>query len=580
MAEFGNSKESTEHSARGLAYKWIKTKLLEIQDLLKVNSQINNEQNVKHKKLIEKLTKVIKTFEEIDEALKEDKSQYIEKEIILKSEIERLNAKLKLKELEYQQITVELNNIKDGIKHTKRLTKERLNVIKNYVLESFNSKNEDILSKYLNFIITKINSFLKDYAEEKSERECEQELMEAIANKYQKELSQYTLSQREKIVFNYIHQAEKQDNLRDVCLDDLLKIPSKPSNRESSNEDISSRIREIKRVICSFGKPKDTQRRIEYEKFIRICCSRSAIIINKYNELCESEESENSDVILLSDISDLDESSRILAKESKSKQQAKESVVPITKNRPVELNNKSPKVNTQQKIIDQRMNRIKNPQLQIKNTGFNIPNTMLGPQSNKLPNCQGAKNNMRSNPSESSGCSDRSTVLQSILRNARNVNSIRSVQNESYCLPQANSNNPYKSFILQRTSSKSNLPLKRPVPELIISKSKKVLARQNGYYLEGNSSRSSSVKTKNLLNYHSKIVSPKLKLVNEVKRVEQSIGSMDRKINSQVSRKVPVVVNSAQRKVNGPFTPSMCRYGNVAFSIPHPIRKAKKDGKK
>lgn len=69
MAQFGYSKESTEYSGKGRAYKWIRTQLLEIKDQLKINSQMNNE----HKKLVEKFTTVINTFEEVDKTFNEEK---------------------------------------------------------------------------------------------------------------------------------------------------------------------------------------------------------------------------------------------------------------------------------------------------------------------------------------------------------------------------------------------------------------------------------------------------------------------------------------------------------------------------
>eukprot|EP00826_Nyctotherus_ovalis_P044070 TRINITY_DN4723_c0_g1_i2.p1 TRINITY_DN4723_c0_g1~~TRINITY_DN4723_c0_g1_i2.p1 ORF type:complete len:303 (+),score=72.99 TRINITY_DN4723_c0_g1_i2:68-976(+) len=287
MAHFGNSKEITACTGKNKAYKWIRTQLLEIEDQLKGSSQADNEQ----RRLLEKFTAIINIFEEVDKTLNEHKLQYKEKEIILKGEIEKLHARLQLKELECQQIAAELDDVRHEFEWTKYLTKEKLVEMKKDIQSSFKCRDKASLINHLNSMIEKVGVFLQSYANSKTE----QELMEAIMQRNKKELSQFTLSQREKIIYNYMHQAEKPDNLADVCLEDLLKIPSKQTDRELSSEDIQSRIREIKQIISSFEKPKDGQRKAEYEKFIRMCCCRSAAIGNDYNELCQSDE-EDSDV--------------------------------------------------------------------------------------------------------------------------------------------------------------------------------------------------------------------------------------------------------------------------------------------
>lgn len=559
MAQFGNSKEITECTGKNKAYKWIRTQLLEIEDQLKGSSQADSEQ----RRLLEKFTAIINIFEEVDKTLNEHKLQYKEKEIVLKGEIEKLHARLQLKELECQRIAAELSDVKHEFEWTKYLTKEKLVEMKKDLQNSFKCKDKASLINHLNFMIEKASTFLQSYANCKTE----QELMEAIMQKNKKELSQFTLSQRERIVYNYMHQAERQENLVDVCLEDLLKIPSKRADRELSSEDIQSRIREIREIISSLGKPRDGEGRAEHEKFIRLCCCRSAVVGSGYNELCQSDE-EDSDVILLSEMSELEESC-LTAKEARNQRCGKEKAAAAKGSKessnesPVEVKEKPKeisKLKVQQDIIDQRMKKIKRPELNINNVGQNVRNIFLVPHSNKLPNnSQAAQGNVRSNPSASPHYSDKSAVLQA--KGTRNTNSVKIVQNNSKQFP-------YRSFMPRRTpcnGEHSANPLQRAVPELVISRSRRTLVEE---------SRSSSVREKVRSN-QPKVGLAGLKAGIEVRNVA------GRKVSSGVSYKVAVslIANSAQRvaKKAVAHTPHACKYGNAIFSVISPARKPMQD---
>ena len=75
MSQFSSSKESTECLTKKKVYECIKTQLLEVKSILKIDTSISCEQ----KKLLEKFNSIIIAFEEFDKTLKEEKLQSIEK---------------------------------------------------------------------------------------------------------------------------------------------------------------------------------------------------------------------------------------------------------------------------------------------------------------------------------------------------------------------------------------------------------------------------------------------------------------------------------------------------------------------
>ncbi len=55
----------------------------------------------------------------------------------------------------------------------------------------------------------------------------EKRMIEKLSQKYQAELGQLSLSQRERLVFNYINQPSGQEDLKDVNLEEVLQVPGK-----------------------------------------------------------------------------------------------------------------------------------------------------------------------------------------------------------------------------------------------------------------------------------------------------------------------------------------------------------------
>ena len=247
----------------------IKTKIIEIQYFIKENSKNTFDAT----NLLNKLKELIESFTEFEKNLDEIKIQCIERELKLKEEIKRINTKLEMKELECQELNDELKQLIGKIKN---ITKERFTEIKNRVLECMKCKNSDRSKEKLEMIAYKLNYFLQNDEHKsissKTEIDNDHELKKKLAEKYQKELNQLSLSQREKLVFNYIHQPGAQENLGDVCLDDLLKITSRSNTSEHNDSDQS-------------------------DKLIRINKCKSAKNFGKYSEFCDSEEDETEEII-------------------------------------------------------------------------------------------------------------------------------------------------------------------------------------------------------------------------------------------------------------------------------------------
>ena len=398
-----------------------------------------------------------------------------------------------------------------------------------------------------------------------------------------------------------MHEPEKRESLGDVCLDDLLKISSRSSEEESSNDDIPERIREIKRIIESFGGPKDSKRKPEYDKFVRMCCCRSAVIVSRYNELCESDESEEeSDVLLISEVSDLDEDSNITGKkgeESKHKSELPTKIKAPSNNNSIKKTNKPkeiiqkkpeqdkekviknsvkgiPKNKFQQEIINQRMKRIKKVQpIIVEKPSRNqiISNSYMVPSPNKLQmDPASMQNNVRSNPSESPRISNRSIILKPIYDG--DINSIRSLQNNRNSMPQSRCLNKalpdqFKSFVWQNkgdnqdkiSASKQNLPLKRPIPQLMIYNNRKTILKHG---------------IQNSASSRSCLVNSKVKQKVVVR--ENNPASINKRVVSKVSQKTPQnIINTPNTNDNGHYTPHSCKYGNVIFSFGSPIHRLK-----
>lgn len=97
---------------------------------------------------------------------------------------------------------------------------------------------------------TSDSSINKSNSPAKEGNSKEEEIIKVLSEKYQKELSKLSLSQREGMVFNYIHQSNIQEDLNDVNLEDVLKITGKDEEKKKiKEEERLKRRKQLKNII-------------------------------------------------------------------------------------------------------------------------------------------------------------------------------------------------------------------------------------------------------------------------------------------------------------------------------------------
>jgi hypothetical protein len=88
--------------------------------------------------------------------------------------------------------------------------------------------------------------------------ETEEMVIQKLSEKYQKELSKLSLSQREKMVFNYIHQSSAQEELKDVNPEEVLRVSNgvseKGEDRKKAIRDKIKRRQQLKKIIENLKK--------------------------------------------------------------------------------------------------------------------------------------------------------------------------------------------------------------------------------------------------------------------------------------------------------------------------------------
>jgi len=265
MNQATNSKDIPKCLTKAEVYEHIRFQLLEMKERKSVISI--KEQDSQS----DRIAVLINNLEELDKTFNGEKSQYLEKEILLKSDIEQLKTKLQLKEMKNQELNEQLNDLHLTLQEQTKLIKSRLNEIANRVIECFkeNESMESIRNK-LEIVVYRLNCFIKNGIEMTSK---EEKLFEC----YQKEFCELSLSQREKAAFNYIHQPTEQEDLKDICLNDLLQIPSQANPRI------------IKRKIPLDESKEEEERRERYQKFLRIFNCKSEIVSSANSEFNTSE---------------------------------------------------------------------------------------------------------------------------------------------------------------------------------------------------------------------------------------------------------------------------------------------------
>lgn len=218
-----------EHTTKAAVYENIAYQLKQLKKLEQqwAAKASNYKTNGLH--FAEKLTRLVNTLQELDNDSREEIAELKDKELILKNEIEKLKARTELKELECQQANCKLH---------KAINKQLLE-IKDTLLNSIDSQKE---YKKASIVCERINSFIE--ANKRSMAEVERCL---------------SLSQRERLIFQLTHQSRAED-LRDVCLQDLLNISSEIQNDGMGvknidiygNKEASNRCRSLNAVSkCS-----------------------------------------------------------------------------------------------------------------------------------------------------------------------------------------------------------------------------------------------------------------------------------------------------------------------------------------
>jgi len=222
-------------------YDNMKILLTEIQNIMKTVdiSQVD----------LDKFNEVIKNLENYKNACNEERMQYTETRIILKSEVEKLETKLQVKGLECQQFKDDSNRLNIKLEEIVKLRAKQFTTLQEQVKECMGSVTLEEIKMKLELIVKQINDFIEDKTAPSSiHNERQQQVFST--EQYQKELGQYSLSQRENILFNYMHQPGEHEDLGDVCLEDLLKITgrSERSLRKSNRKDVEKRNRIIRNI--------------------------------------------------------------------------------------------------------------------------------------------------------------------------------------------------------------------------------------------------------------------------------------------------------------------------------------------
>lgn len=146
---------------------------------------------------------LMRSFTEFVKAFNEEKLQDRERQIQLKTEVEKLRTKLELNLIEHQQTKESLEYYRAKANNVQMIARAKLANVKARLIESLNKEvSLEQLKELANQLI--------------NTKDC-------IGGKYNTELHDLSLSQKEKLVFDCMHKEENDS--KDVCLDDLLKIP-------------------------------------------------------------------------------------------------------------------------------------------------------------------------------------------------------------------------------------------------------------------------------------------------------------------------------------------------------------------
>lgn len=237
-------------------YEHIRFQLLEMKEKAGLVSAAQQETQA------DNVAALVTALQELDKS-PNDQSSHLDNLILFKNDIERLRTKLQVKELENQQLNEQVNELN-------QVLKERLAEIANRIIDCFEEEDANSIKERLEIIIYRLNHLIQNGAGIKEKEEP--------FDKYQKEFCELSLSEKEKAVFNYIHQSPAQEGLRDICLDDLLQIPTPPQSvrpRQPSNES-----------------PQHRAARELSHKLLRLLNCRSEVIRRANREFESSEESE------------------------------------------------------------------------------------------------------------------------------------------------------------------------------------------------------------------------------------------------------------------------------------------------
>eukprot|EP00826_Nyctotherus_ovalis_P066951 TRINITY_DN9959_c0_g1_i7.p1 TRINITY_DN9959_c0_g1~~TRINITY_DN9959_c0_g1_i7.p1 ORF type:complete len:334 (-),score=100.71 TRINITY_DN9959_c0_g1_i7:41-1042(-) len=262
MNRVEDSKDAPKCLTKAEVYEHIRFQLLEIKEKAAFVSAKEQESQS------DKITALVNTLEELDKNFNGERSQYLEKEILFKSDIEQLRIKLQVKELENQQFNEQISELNQVLQEQNKLVKERLTEIANRIIDCFEEEDANSIKERLEIVIYRLNHLIQNGAG----------IKEQSFDKYQKEFCELSLSQKEKAVFNYIHESPVQEGLKDICLDDLLQIPTLP--RSSRGKQLPNESAEQRAT------------RENYQKLLRLFNCRSEVILRANSEFESSEEAE------------------------------------------------------------------------------------------------------------------------------------------------------------------------------------------------------------------------------------------------------------------------------------------------
>jgi len=193
------------NTLKSATYKEVKNRLIELKEMIGKHQNFGEGVN--------KILRLIFQLENVNKADNEERLKLIEAKLALKNEVEKLKAKIDMKELEYQKLKESFDYIKNQgeTKVRTKFMEMRSKLIEYVKIENkYISKEEKEL---MNKLVNDLATWIKDYSLNALQKESDSE-----------ELSKLSLSQREKILFNYMQEPESKDDLRDVCLENLLEI--------------------------------------------------------------------------------------------------------------------------------------------------------------------------------------------------------------------------------------------------------------------------------------------------------------------------------------------------------------------